>query len=167
MVQGAIYPYQSRFPWKLHKLIKQHRPDILHLHLPNPSAFWVLALSCSRALPWVVQWQSDVLTPASSPVLKWFYRLYRPLENALLKRARRIIATSEQYRLTSPVLQAFSDKTTVVPLGIADRFDTSESQKTVAQPQPAQRVKSYRSRTASPLQGPGCADQGYSGEHEC
>ena len=117
-------PISPAFPWKLHKLIKQHRPDILHLHLPNPSAFWVLALSSSRALPWVVQWQSDVLTPASRPVLKWFYQLYRPLENALLKRARRIIATSEQYRLTSSVLQAFRDKTTVVPLGITDRFGT-------------------------------------------
>ena len=119
-------PISPAFPWKLHKLIKKHRPDILHLHLPNPSAFWVLALPTSRALPRVVQWQSDVLTPASSPVLKWFYQLYRPLETALLKRARRIIATSEQYRLTSPVIQAFSDKTTVIPLGIADRFDTPQ-----------------------------------------
>ena len=129
-------PISPAFPWKLHKLIKQHRPNILHLHLPNPSAFWVLALPSSCALPWVVQWQSDVLTPASSPVLKWFYQLYRPLENALLKRARRIIATSEQYRLTSPVIQAFSDKTTVVPLGIADRFDNADAQKTVVQSQP-------------------------------
>ena len=125
-------PISPAFPWKLHKLIKKHRPNILHLHLPNPSAFWVLALPTSRALPWVVQWQSDVLTPASSPALKWFYQLYRPLEAALLRRARRIIATSEQYRLTSPVVQAFSDKTTVIPLGIADRFDTADAQKDVA-----------------------------------
>ena len=137
-------PISPAFPWKLHKLIKQHRPNILHLHLPNPSAFWVLALPSSRALPWVVQWQSDVLTPASSPVLKWFYQLYRPLETALLKRARRIIATSEPYRLTSPVIQGFSDKTTVIPLGIADRFDTPDTpdtpdtQKTVVQSQPQQ-----------------------------
>ena len=131
-------PISPAFPWKLHKLIKQHRPNILHLHLPNPSAFWVLALPSSRALPWVVQWQSDVLTPASSPVLKWFYQLYRPLETALLKRARRIIATSEQYRLTSPVIQGFSDKTTVIPLGIADRFDTPDIQKSVVQSQPRQ-----------------------------
>ena len=137
-------PISPAFPWKLHKLIKQHRPNILHLHLPNPSAFWVLALPSSRALPWVVQWQSDVLTPASSPVLKWFYQLYRPLETALLKRAHRIIATSEPYRLTSPVIQGFSDKTTVIPLGIADRFDTPDTpdtpdtQKTVVQSQPQQ-----------------------------
>lgn len=131
-------PISPAFPWKLHKLIKKHRPNILHLHLPNPSAFWVLALPTSRALPWVVQWQSDVLTPASSPALKWFYQLYRPLEAALLKRARRIIATSEQYRLTSPVIKGFSDKTTVIPLGIADRFDTADAQKTVVQSQPWQ-----------------------------
>ena len=131
-------PISPAFPWKLHKLIKKHRPNILHLHLPNPSAFWVLALPTSRALPWVVQWQSDVLTPASSPALKWFYQLYRPLEAALLKRARRIIATSEQYRLTSPVIKGFSDKTTVIPLVIADRFDTADAQKTVVQSQPWQ-----------------------------
>ena len=129
-------PISPAFPWKLHKLIKQHRPDILHLHLPNPSAFWVLALPSSRALPWVVHWHSDVFTPASSPVLKWFYKLYRPLEAVLLKRARRIIATSEQYRLTSPVVKGFSNKTAVIPLGIADRFDTADAQKTVVQSQP-------------------------------
>ena len=129
-------PISPAFPWKLQRLIKRHRPDVLHLHLPNPSAFWVLALPLARTLPWVVQWQSDVLTPASNPMLKWIYQLYRPLESALLGRARRIIATSEQYRLASPVLQAFSDKTTVVPLGITDRFGAKDDQGNLPQISP-------------------------------
>ena len=35
-------PISPAFPWLIRRLIKQHRPSLLHLHLPNPSAFWAL-----------------------------------------------------------------------------------------------------------------------------
>ena len=37
-------PISPSFPWLLHRLIRRNQPDILHLHLPNPSVFWALAL---------------------------------------------------------------------------------------------------------------------------
>ena len=115
-------PISPGFPWLLHRLIRRHRPDILHLHLPNPSAFWALWLPAARRIPWVVHWQSDVMTPKSHWIIKLAYRLYAPLESALLRKAERIIATSPPYLETSTPLRQVNGKCTVVPLGIDDRF---------------------------------------------
>ena len=115
-------PLSPVFPWRLRRLIKRERPDILHLHLPNPSAFWALLLPSARRLPWVIHWQSDVLTPESSGFLKIAYRLYQPLESALLKRAHKIIATSPPYLKTSEALAAVKEQCEVIPLGIKDPF---------------------------------------------
>ena len=116
-------PISPTFAWLLRRLINQHRPDILHLHLPNPSAFWALFLPAARRVPWIVHWQSDVVTPKSHWIMKLAYRLYAPLESALLKKARRIIATSPPYLKTSKPLTRVNHKCSVVPLGIEDRFD--------------------------------------------
>ena len=115
-------PLSPVFPWRLRRLIKRERPDILHLHLPNPSAFWALLLPSARRLPWVIHWQSDVLTPESSGFLKIAYRLYQPLESALLKRAHKIIATSPPYLKTSEALAPVKEQCEVIPLGIKDPF---------------------------------------------
>lgn len=115
-------PISPSFPFALNRLIKQYKPHILHLHLPNPSAFWALLLPSARRLPWVIHWQSDVLTSKSSRLLKVCYLLYKPFESALLRRAKRIIATSPQYLDTSPALSPFKGSCRVIPLGIADRF---------------------------------------------
>ena len=58
---------------------QKRRPKLLHLHLPNPSSFWALLLPSARRLPWVVHWQSDALTPHSGGLIRWCYRLYKPL----------------------------------------------------------------------------------------
>lgn len=115
-------PVSPMFPWLLRRLIKMHRPRLLHLHLPNPSAFSVLLLPSARRLPWVIHWQSDVLTPKSSWALRLGYALYKPFESALLKRASRIIVTSVNYLDTSRTLAPFRDTCRVIPLGVNDRF---------------------------------------------
>lgn len=55
--------------------------------------------------------------------MKLAYRLYAPLESALLKKAQRIIATSPPYLKSSKPLTEVHHKCSVVPLGIEDRFD--------------------------------------------
>jgi glycosyltransferase involved in cell wall biosynthesis len=119
-------PISPSFPIALRRLILSYKPDILHLHLPNPSAFWALVLPSSRRLPWVVHWQSDVLTRKSSRLLKICYLLYKPFETALLRRAASIIVTSPEYLRTSQTLLPFRDRCHVVPLGICDRFGRPE-----------------------------------------
>ena len=111
-------PVSPTSPWLLRKLIGQQRPDILHLHMPNVSAFWALLLPSARRIPWVVHWHADVLASQHSRGLRLFYALYRPFERAILKRSKCIIATSPPYLESSEPLKDFQDKCRVVPLGL-------------------------------------------------
>jgi glycosyltransferase involved in cell wall biosynthesis len=111
-------PISPTFPLLLWKMIRRERPDILHLHMPNVSAFWALILPSARRIPWVVQWQSDVLASRHSLGLRLFYRLYRPFERAVLRRSATIIASSPPYLESSEPLAPFINKCVVVPLGL-------------------------------------------------
>ncbi|MBT4522641.1 MAG: glycosyltransferase, partial [Halieaceae bacterium] len=111
-------PISPSFGWLLSRAINQQQPDILHIHMPNVSAFWALLLPRARRIPWVVHWHSDVLASKHSLGLRLFYTFYSPFERALLRRCRAIIATSAPYLETSATLRDFQDKCTVVPLGL-------------------------------------------------
>lgn len=111
-------PLSPAFGLQLNRLLRSCRPDILHLHLPNPSAFWVLALPAARRLPWVVHWHADVVTGAQGWCMRTAYRFYRPFEQALLKRADVVIVTSEPYLQASVPLRRWRDRCHVVPLGV-------------------------------------------------
>jgi rhamnosyl/mannosyltransferase len=118
-------PISPDFPWQLRRIIRTFKPDILHLHLPNPSAFWVLALSAAKCIPWVVHWHADVITSAQDWRMKLFYRFYQPFERAVLKQASAIIATSSAYRDASRPLSEWLLKCEIVPLGVdIMRFST-------------------------------------------
>lgn len=120
-------PVSPTFAWHLRKLIKSCKPDVLHLHLPNPSAFWVLGSRLARRLPWVVHWHSDVVTSSQSWLVRVFHKLYQPFERALLKHAKAIIVTSEPYRDTSEPLKRWLEKCQVIPLGVDTERFGSES----------------------------------------
>ena len=98
--------------------IRRFKPDLIHLHLPNNSAFWALSIAAARRVPWVVHWHSDVLVTDARSTLARAYRLYRPFEQAVLKRAERVIATSPDYFAASEPLSNWRDKCVVVPLGL-------------------------------------------------
>lgn len=111
-------PISPSFPLVLRKIIRSFRPHILHLHLPNPSAFWGLALSEARSVPWVIQWQSDVVPSTIDRRLQPAYQCYRPLEQQMLKRAEKILVASKPYLHHSIPLKPWISKCTVVPLGV-------------------------------------------------
>ena len=127
----SFAPISPTFAWHMKRLIKTFKPDILHLHLPNASAFWALLLPSARRIPWVVHWHADVITSDQGMLMKLLYLLYRPFERALLTRAQAIVATSLPYRDSSEPLQPWINKCHVVPLGVdPERFDvggTSEA----------------------------------------
>ena len=54
-------PISPSFPFWLARAVRRFRPDVIHLHMPNASAFWALLLPSARRVPWVVHWQSDVI----------------------------------------------------------------------------------------------------------
>ena len=102
----------------LRRAIRDIQPQVLHLHLPNVSAFWVLTLIGAHKIPWVVHWHSDVVVSRERLALRIAYTLYRPFEQALLELADRIIATSLPYLYASEPLYRWQNKCVVVPLGI-------------------------------------------------
>jgi rhamnosyl/mannosyltransferase len=111
-------PISPMFPILMRRLARLHRPDVIHFHMPNPSAFWALVMIRTRRTPWVIHWHADVVASAHDPRLRWFYKLYRPLEQMMLRRAAAVIVTSQAYLDHSEPLQPFRDKCRVVPLGL-------------------------------------------------
>lgn len=111
-------PISPLLPWHLWRLIKSFQPDILHLHLPNPAVFWVLALISARRVPWVVHWHADVITAQQGGLMSLVYKLYKPFERAVLKRSNAIVVTSRAYLDASVPLREFQAKCHVVPLGV-------------------------------------------------
>lgn len=111
-------PISPGFFWQLLRQIKTFQPDLLHLHMPNPSVFWALLCPSARRLPWVVHWHSDVITEQQDWKMKFFYQIYRHFERAVLKRAVVIVATSPPYLESSLPLRPWKSKCQVVPLGV-------------------------------------------------
>ncbi len=111
-------PLSPSFPAWLNRVIRDFAPDVLHLHLPNTSAFAALLLPRARRLPWVVHWHADVVASAIDRRLALAYGLYRPFEQALLRRSRAIIATSPPYLEASRALQPWLERCVTIPLGL-------------------------------------------------
>ncbi len=111
-------PLSPGFPAALRQQIRDFEPDLLHLHLPNTSAFWVLAMGCATQLRWVIHWHSDVVPSNIDGRMSIAYRFYRPFEQAVLKRATSVVATSERYLASSEPLGGWRDKCVVIPLGL-------------------------------------------------
>lgn len=111
-------PISPAFPVWLRRIIRRLTPDILHLHMPNTSAFWVLGLADARRIPWVVHWHSDVVASQHDRRLAAAYRFYRPFEQLLLSRSEAIIATSPPYLESSAALAPWREKCEIVPLGL-------------------------------------------------
>ena len=94
--------------------------DIIHLHAPNfLAAFCALLIHKKRHL--LVHWHSDVVNKGLLGII------IRPLESALLKRANCIVVTSQEYAEASNVLTAYRNKIKVVPIGISDVKQNSDS----------------------------------------
>ena len=111
-------PISPGFPLWLRRAIRAQMPDILHLHMPNLSAFWALALPSARRLPWVVHWHADVVPSKHKLGLRLAYPLYRILERYILDRADVVVATSKPSLDSSKPLAPWHDKCRVVPLGM-------------------------------------------------
>ncbi|WP_444925263.1 glycosyltransferase [Microbulbifer sp. TRSA002] len=87
------------------------KAEALHFHFPWPFGDLVYLLA-GRRRPLIVTYHSDVVRQ------KWLLKLYTPLMNRFFAKADRIVATSEQYVATSPVLQRWKHKVSVIPLGV-------------------------------------------------
>jgi rhamnosyl/mannosyltransferase len=95
-------------PWLLWR--RRRHDDVVHVHMPDPLA--ALAVWLARPLGKVVlHWHSDVVRQRIAR------HVYQPLERWLLRRADAVIATSQAYADSSPMLRAVRDKVVVIPIG--------------------------------------------------
>ena len=91
--------------------IRASDADLVHLHLPNPSA--ILAyLASGHPGPLIVTYHSDTIRH------KLLGALFQPLLQAALRRSFAIIVTSPNYLHTSPVLSMHRARCKVIPYGI-------------------------------------------------
>lgn len=118
VVRAGIYgviasqPISVRYWSELCRYIRMFKPDIIHIHYPNPLGALYL-LSCIRnENKLIVHWHSDIVAQ------KIMYSLVTPIERRLLKRADVVIATSPSYVQTSGALQRVKEKVTVIPCSI-------------------------------------------------
>jgi rhamnosyl/mannosyltransferase len=91
------------------------RADVIHYHFPWPMSD-IIQVGLRPKKPTIVTYHSDIVKQ------KLLLRVYRPLMNRFLGSVDRIVATSPNYVETSDVLQHFSCKTIVIPLGL-DEID--------------------------------------------
>ncbi|MBI3780594.1 MAG: glycosyltransferase [candidate division NC10 bacterium] len=103
----ASVPLCPTMPVQLRRL----RPDIVHLHFPNPMGDLAYLLSGWGA-PLVITYHADIIKQRP------FVPFYRPVLALLFKQAQRIIATSPDYIASSRVLSRYRRKTTIIPFGV-------------------------------------------------
>lgn len=112
IASAASTPLSLAMPLELRKL----EPDIVHLHVPYPMGELSYLLA-ARGTPMVITYHSDVVRQ------RRLMRLYSPVMEALMRRARVIMATSPQYKASSPWLRRYRARCRIVPLGVEqERF---------------------------------------------
>ncbi len=94
---------------KLRKIVKDY--DIIHIHHPDPMASLALFLSGYKGKV-ILHWHSDILKQ------KTLLKLYKPLQNWLIKRADRIVGTTPVYVKESPFLDKVQHKIDYIPIGV-------------------------------------------------
>ncbi len=85
--------------------------DIIHVHHPDPMACLALFLSGYRGKV-ILHWHSDILKQQT------LLKLYKPLQQWLLRRADIVIGTSPTYLAESPFLQSVQHKAVCLPIGV-------------------------------------------------
>ena len=94
---------------ELKKAIKTFDPDMVHFHTPNPLSSVYLLLLLPKKTELIVHWHSDIIEQ------DFLYGFYRPIENRLLKRANKIVATAPTYLSGSKPLQSRPDTIRIIP----------------------------------------------------
>jgi len=103
--------------------------DVIHIHLPNPLALLAFFLFKPReGCKIIVHWHSDIVKQ------KYLKIPFIPLQNYLLKRSYKIIATSQVYAEASKDLQKYLDRVEVIPIGI-------DEEKMCASPEAIEQIK--------------------------
>ncbi len=91
--------------------LRQLKPEIVHLHFPNPMGDLTHLLGTAD-VPLVVTYHADIIKQ------KAFLPFYRPVLNLLFNKARKIIFSASENIASSLVPPACRFKCTVIPFGV-------------------------------------------------
>lgn len=105
----ASQPISFSYYFLIRKYIKEFKPDIIHLHLPNPLACLYLLSLIPRQTKLIIHWHSDIVAQ------KYIYKLFAPIEKSILQRSNKILVTSPQYLEYSDPLSKYKYKSVVIP----------------------------------------------------
>ena len=99
------------------------KSDVIHYHFPWPFMDLVHFLSNVKK-PTVVTYHSDIIRQ------QFLLSMYRPLKWKFLASVDHIVATSPNYLATSEVLSRYSDKVSVIPIGLdKESYQTPSAEK--------------------------------------
>jgi rhamnosyl/mannosyltransferase len=114
-------PVSPAWPGVLREILRAERPDVVHAHTPV-AVVADLAVRLAGPAPTVLTWHGDVVK--EEPALRLAWALYRrAIVDGTLRRATRIVATSERYAQASPSLRPHREKIEIIPPGVdAERF---------------------------------------------
>ena len=105
----------------LKKLIAEYKPQYAHVHCPNPYVYPLVLKAIHPDTKLILHWHSDILSKGI------VYRLVKPFESAILKRADLIVTTSPNYIHPSSPIYQYKGKTSVVQSGIVlDNFNLKD-----------------------------------------
>jgi rhamnosyl/mannosyltransferase len=85
--------------------------DVIHAHFPNPLAD-LAVIRAPKNVPVVVHWHSDIVRQRA------LLKLYQPIQDAMLRRADRIVVATPQHLEFSDWLGPYREKVVVIPFGL-------------------------------------------------
>jgi rhamnosyl/mannosyltransferase len=111
--QAASQPLVATLIFELNRLARAFKPDLVHLHAPNPLA--AVSLLCSNLMATskiCLTWHSDIVKQ------KTLLKLYAPFQRRLLDAAAAILVSSPQMLAQSTFLPNYHKKCVVGSFGI-------------------------------------------------
>ena len=105
-------PLNPFLPAVLRRLHREFKPELVHLHLPNPAMAAVWLAVGDPQIPLVVSYHSDIVRQ------RGLDGILEPLRQRLLRRARTVVVTSEELKEQSRSLRPHRERCAVVPFGV-------------------------------------------------
>lgn len=117
MSQDVAFGYY----FTLKRLMEEYKPKYVHVHCPDPYVYPLVLKVLRPDTKLILHWHSDILAKGI------VYKLIKPFEKAILKRANLIVATSPNYIHPSSPIYPYKEKTGIVQNGmITADFDKQE-----------------------------------------
>lgn len=105
----ASQAFSFEYRKQLKCIIKEFKPNVIHLHLPNPLITIYLLTLNLKGIKLIIHWHSDII---KQKILRNFYK---PFETMILKRADKIVVATNYHSEYSISIKKYRAKTIIFP----------------------------------------------------